>query len=167
METPKDKTAPCLWFATQAEEAARFYVGLIPNSRIVETSYYIQDQPIQDQPLPAGTVLTVEFELDGRRYTALNGGPEFTFNEAVSIQLYCEDQAEIDRYWDALTADGGQESQCGWLKDKYGLSWQVVPRKINSFFISEDSAAVKRAWDALMPMRKLDLAALEAAFDGK
>ncbi|WP_149955159.1 VOC family protein [Zafaria cholistanensis] len=162
METPKDKTAPCLWFATEAEEAARFYVGLIPNSRIVETSYYIEGQH-----LPAGTVLTVEFELAGRRYTALNGGPGFTFSEAVSIQLYCEDQAEIDRYWEALTADGGQESQCGWLKDRYGLSWQVVPRQISAFFTDSDPAAVKRAWDALMPMRKLDLAALQAAFDGR
>ena len=161
METPKDKTATCLWFATQAEEAAQYYVGLIPNSRIVEVSRYLEGTP-----LPEGTALSVDFELDGRRYCALNGGTEIPFTDAVSIQLFCRDQAEIDHYWDALTADGGTEVQCGWLKDKYGLSWQVVPEDINRLFAGPDPVATKRVWDAMMPMRKLDIAALEAAYAG-
>ena len=158
METPKDKTAPCLWFAAEAEEAAQFYVGLIPDSRIVETSYYIEGQH-----LPAGTALTVEFELGGRRYTALNGGPEFTFSEAVSIQLYCEDQAEIDRYWEALTADGGQESQCGWLKDQFGLSWQVVPRRLVELLADPDPGRSTRAMQAMLQMQRIDVAEVERA----
>jgi len=121
---------------------------------------------VEGAQLPAGTVLTVEFELDGRRYTALNGGEDIPFTDAVSIQIYCKDQAEIDRYWDALTADGGAGGQCGWLKDKYGFSWQVVPEDINRLFAGPDPVATKRVWDALMPMGKLDVAALEAAYAG-
>ena len=112
---------PCLWFDTEGEEAARFYTSIFPNSRIVDTGYYTDAGP-----RPAGTVMIVTFELDGQRFTALNGGPEFTFSEAVSFQVSCADQAEVDRYWDALSA-GGEEGPCGWLKDKYGVSWQIVP----------------------------------------
>ena len=116
------RTYPCLWFDTQAQEAAEFYTSLFPNSRIVTVARYPEGTGDR-----VGEVLTVSFELDGARYVALNGGPEFTFDEAISITIDCKDQAEIDHYWDALTADGGEEGPCGWLKDRFGLSWQVVP----------------------------------------
>lgn len=144
---------PCLWFDTRAEEAANFYVTVFPNSRILEITHYGPNTP-----MPEGTVLTVEFELDGQRYTALNAGPQFTFDEAVSFQIDCESQEDVDRYWEELTADGGQESQCGWLKDKFGLSWQVVPRELIDLIFHSDPVTGNAAMQAMMTMRKLDLA---------
>lgn len=149
---------PCLWFDTHAEEAANFYVTVFPNSRILEITHYGPNTP-----MPEGTVLTVEFELDGQRYTALNAGPQFTFDEAVSFQIDCESQEDVDRYWEELTADGGQESQCGWLKDKFGLSWQVVPRELIDLIFHSDPVTGNAAMQAMMTMRKLDLAVAREA----
>ena len=150
---------PNLWFDTQGEEAAEFYVSVFPNSSITATTYYTDAGPG-----PAGTVLTVEFALDGQPIVGINGGPAFQFDEAISLQIDCTDQAEIDYYWDALTADGGEESQCGWLKDKFGLSWQVVPLGMIDVF--QDPVRASRAMTAMFEMKKLDLAALLAAADG-
>jgi len=147
---------PNLWFDDNAMEAAEFYVSVFPNSRIGDILHYTDAGPG-----PAGTVLTVEFVLDGQPFIGLNGGPAFQFDEAVSLQIDCADQAEVDYYWDALTADGGEESQCGWLKDKYGLSWQVVP--IGMVEVFKDPARAARAMTAMFAMTKLDLAALLAA----
>ncbi|MFF9901395.1 VOC family protein [Streptomyces longispororuber] len=152
---------PSLWFDDQALEAAEFYVSVFPDSKVTNVSYYGEAGP-----RPAGTVLTVDFELDGRRFTAINGGPEFTFDEAVSFLIDCADQEEVDRYWSALTADGGTESQCGWLKDKYGLSWQVVPAALGELIGDPDPGRAQRAMAAMLTMRKLDVAALRAAADG-
>jgi predicted 3-demethylubiquinone-9 3-methyltransferase (glyoxalase superfamily) len=151
---------PNLWFDTQAREAAEFYCSVFPNSRIVQVSHYPDAVPDK-----AGQVLTVDFELDGHRYTALNGGPEFTFSEAISLLVDCEDQEEIDYYWDALRAGGGVESQCGWLKDRFGLSWQVVPKTMGDFFTG-DPESVGRAMQAMFQMRKIEVAAMEAAAKG-
>jgi predicted 3-demethylubiquinone-9 3-methyltransferase (glyoxalase superfamily) len=151
---------PNLWFDTQAEEAAAFYTSVFPNSRVVGVTRYTDVGPG-----PAGSVMTVEFELDGQRFVGINGGPEFTFSEAVSFQVTCADQAEVDRYWAALT-DGGEESQCGWLKDRYGLSWQVVPAGMEELFADPDPQRAQRAMEAMLGMRKLDVAALRAAADG-
>jgi predicted 3-demethylubiquinone-9 3-methyltransferase (glyoxalase superfamily) len=154
------KITPNLWFDTEAEEAANFYVSLFPNSRIVNVSHYTEAGPRE-----AGMVMTVEFELDGQRFVGINGGPEFTFDEAVSFQIDCETQDEVDSYWERLT-DGGEESQCGWLKDRYGLSWQVTPAGIEELFADPDPARAERAMQAMLGMRKLDLAAMRAAADG-
>jgi predicted 3-demethylubiquinone-9 3-methyltransferase (glyoxalase superfamily) len=156
------KITPNLWFDTQALEAAEFYVSVFPNSRVTEITYYPEGDPDR-----AGTVLTVTFELDGQEHTVINGGPQFTFDEAVSLLVNCADQDEIDYYWDALRAGGGEEGPCGWLKDKYGFSWQVCPVGWERMLASSDREAVKRAMDAMYTMKKLDLAALQAAFDGK
>jgi predicted 3-demethylubiquinone-9 3-methyltransferase (glyoxalase superfamily) len=155
------KIIPNLWFDTEAEEAADFYVSVFKNSRIVTVTHYTEAGP-----RPAGTVLTVEFELDGQRFVGINGGPEFTFDEAVSFQINCADQAEIDYYWDRLT-EGGEESQCGWLKDKFGLSWQVVPTGMEELFADADKERARRAMEAMFTMRKLDIAALQRAADGE
>ena len=156
------RITPCLWFDTQGEEAAAFYVSVFKNSRILNTSHYGEGGP-----RPAGTVLTVEFELDGQVFTALNGGPEFTFSEAVSFQVSCADQGEVDYYWDSLTADGGEPGPCGWLKDRYGVSWQIVPTAMVDLLGDPDPARAARAMKAMMSMGKLDIAALQAAADGK
>jgi predicted 3-demethylubiquinone-9 3-methyltransferase (glyoxalase superfamily) len=158
-----DKVTPCLWFDGKAEEAARFYTSLIPNSRIVD----VQRSPSDTPSGPEGMVLTVEFELDGRSYIGLNGGPEFTFNEAISLQVECEDQAEVDKYWDGLLADGGEPSVCGWLRDKYGLSWQVTPKRLLEMYTSPDRDAARRAMDKMLTMTKLDIEPLERAFAGE
>jgi predicted 3-demethylubiquinone-9 3-methyltransferase (glyoxalase superfamily) len=150
-----------LWFDTQGLEAAEFYVSVFPNSQVKEVTYYNDAGPRE-----AGTVLTVDFVLDGQDYTAINGGPEFTFDEAISLLINCADQAEVDYYWNALGA-GGEESQCGWLKDKYGLSWQVVPAGMNEVLNDPDQGRAERAMKAMLGMRKLDVAALRAAADGK
>jgi predicted 3-demethylubiquinone-9 3-methyltransferase (glyoxalase superfamily) len=163
-DTPVQKITPFLWFDTQAEEAANFYVSLFPNSKITGVARYPSDA--QPPAGPPGKVMTVGFELDGRAYTALNGGPIFPFTEAVSFVVHCADQAEVDRYWDALLADGGKESQCGWLKDKYGLSWQITPQELLDLQSSPDKAAVGRMFAAMMQMVKLDMPKLKAAFDG-
>jgi predicted 3-demethylubiquinone-9 3-methyltransferase (glyoxalase superfamily) len=155
------KIRPCLWFDTQAEDAAKFYCSIFPNSRIVETSHFGEAGP-----RPAGMVLTVEFELDGNPFTALNGGPEFKFDEAVSFQIPCDTQDEVDNYWNKLTADGGAESMCGWLKDKFGLSWQVVPNRLVELLQDPDKAKANRVMRAMLKMKKIDTAKLEEAAKG-
>jgi predicted 3-demethylubiquinone-9 3-methyltransferase (glyoxalase superfamily) len=152
-------TTPCLWFDTQAEEAATFYTSVFPNSKITEVSHYGSAGP-----RPEGMVLTVEFQLDGQPYTALNGGPEFTFNEAISFQISCQDQEEVDHYWEKLT-EGGEEGPCGWLKDRYGVSWQVVPTALIKLLTEPDQERSQRAMKAMFDMKKIDIAALERAAD--
>jgi predicted 3-demethylubiquinone-9 3-methyltransferase (glyoxalase superfamily) len=152
------KISTCLWFDDNAEEAANFYVSIFKNSKITKIVRYSEAGP--GKP---GSVMTVLFELDGHEFTALNGGPMFRFNEAVSLYVNCETQAEIDTLWEKLTSDGGKESQCGWLKDKYGLSWQIVPAALQRMFGDNDPAKAKRVMKALLQMKKLDIAALEAA----
>ena len=153
-----ERITPFLWFDTQAEQAAAYYCSIFKNSRIISVSHYPEAGPGE-----TGAVMTVEWELDGQRFIGLNGGPEFTFTEAVSFQVDCEDQAEVDYYWDALTADGGEESQCGWCKDRYGLSWQIVPKGFFELVSHPDKERANRAMKAMFGMKKLDLAALEAA----
>ena len=153
------KITPFLWFDSQAEEAARFYTSIFPNSRIVSTTRYGEGAP-----MPKGGVMTVVFELDGQRFIALNGGPLFKFNEAISFSVDCKTQQEVDEYWAKLTA-GGQESQCGWLKDKYGLSWQIVPTVLGELLSDPDPKKAKRAMQAMLKMKKLDVAALKRAHD--
>ncbi|KUL38560.1 3-demethylubiquinone-9 3-methyltransferase [Streptomyces sp. NRRL F-4489] len=155
------KIIPTLWFDTQGLEAAEFYCSVFPHSRITNVTHYTETGP-----RPAGTVLTVEFELDGQEFTALNGGPEFTFSEAVSLSVTCDGQEEIDRYWAALS-EGGQEGPCGWLKDRYGLSWQIVPGGMAGILNDPDRARAARAMAAVMGMTKLDVAAIKAAADGE
>jgi predicted 3-demethylubiquinone-9 3-methyltransferase (glyoxalase superfamily) len=150
---------PNLWFDTEAQEAAEFYVSVFPNSEITNVTYYGEAGPG-----PAGTVLTVDFVLDGQEYTAINGGPEFTFNEAISLLINCADQDEVDYYWTKLS-EGGEESQCGWLKDRYGLSWQVSPAGMVELLNDPDQGRVQRAMRAMLGMKKIDLAALHAAAD--
>jgi len=154
------KVTPCLWFDLEAEEAAEFYVSLFKNSRVGTVSHYGEGSP-----RPAGTVLTVEFELDGQPFTALNGGPEFTFNEAVSFQVSCADQGEVDHFWEGLSA-GGEQGPCGWLKDKFGVSWQIVPTAMAELLGDPDPERARRAMTAMLGMKKLDIAALRAAADG-
>jgi predicted 3-demethylubiquinone-9 3-methyltransferase (glyoxalase superfamily) len=154
------KIKPNLWFDTEAEDAAAFYTSVFENSRIVNVTRYTEAGP-----RPAGTVMTVEFELDGQRFVAINGGPQFTFDEAVSFEIDCETQDEIDYYWDRLS-DGGKEGPCGWLKDKYGLSWQVVPTGMEELFADPDPERARRAMQAVLGMSKLDIATLRSAADG-
>ncbi|MGZ4588630.1 MAG: VOC family protein [Mycobacteriaceae bacterium] len=154
------KIIPNLWFDTEAEEAANFYTSVFKRSRIVSVTRYNEAGPGE-----AGTVMTVEFELDGQRFVGINGGPLFTFDEAVSFQISCETQDEVDYYWERLT-EGGEEGQCGWLKDRYGLSWQVVPTGMEEVLSDPDPDRGKRAMQAMLGMRKLDLAELRAAADG-
>ena len=156
------KITNCLWFDTEAEEAANFYVSIFPNSKITDVARYPENLP-GDR---AGQVLTVAFELDGVRFTGLNGGPQFKFDEAISFQIEVQDQAELDRYWTALLAGGGSESQCGWLKDRFGLSWQVVPVQLPRLLSGPDKQAANRVAAAMMQMVKLDIARLEAAAAG-
>ena len=157
---------PCLWFDGRAEEAANFYAGIFPDSRIVKIVRYGREG-FEIHRQPAGSVLTVEFELDGQRFTALNGGPLFKFNEAVSLQVLCDTQQEVDHYWERLTADGDPAAQqCGWLKDRFGLSWQVVPRVALELLDDPASANSQRAFGAMMNMKKLDIAALKKAYAG-
>jgi predicted 3-demethylubiquinone-9 3-methyltransferase (glyoxalase superfamily) len=155
----QQRITPNLWFDTQSEEAAAFYTSVFPNSRVVNVTRYTEGAPRE-----AGMVMTVEFELDGQRVVAINGGPEFTFDEAVSLQINCKDQAEVDYYWEKLT-EGGEEGPCGWLKDKYGLSWQVTPEGIDEIFSDADPARAQRAMQAMLQMRKLDVEALRRAAD--
>ncbi|MGH9002886.1 MAG: VOC family protein, partial [Acidimicrobiia bacterium] len=150
---------PNLWFDTEGLEAAEFYVSVFPNSKVTNVTHYNEAGP-----RPAGTIMTVEFVLDGQPYVAINGGPEFNFSEAVSFQITCEDQDEIDYYWDKLT-EGGEEGPCGWLKDRYGLSWQVVPAGWEEALSDSDPGRAKRAMEAMFTMKKLDIAALRAAAD--
>jgi len=149
---------PCLWFDTEAEDAAKFYCSIFPNSKITRISHYTDVGP-----RPKGMVLTVEFVLDGKPFMALNGGPDFKFTEAISISVECDTQEEIDRYWSALQAGGGKEIECGWLKDRYGLSWQVSPKKLAEIITSPDQAKADRAMRAMLKMKKIVLADIEAA----
>jgi predicted 3-demethylubiquinone-9 3-methyltransferase (glyoxalase superfamily) len=153
------KVSTCLWFDNQAQEAAAFYVSLFPNSCIVDTKHYLEGSP-----RPAGSVMTVQFTLDGREYVALNGGPHFKFSPAISLVAMCDTQQEVDTLWRKLS-EGGQEGQCGWLTDRYGVSWQVVPRALLKLLDTADSAASQRAVSAMMKMTKLDIAALQRAYD--
>jgi predicted 3-demethylubiquinone-9 3-methyltransferase (glyoxalase superfamily) len=157
------KITPCLWFNHQAEEAANFYVSLLPNSRIDR----VMRSPADNPSTPAGAVLTVEFTLGGQPFMGLNGGPQFPFTEAVSFTIHCEDQAEVDRLWGALEKNGGKPGPCGWIKDRFGLSWQIVPRAMDEMMNSSDRAGAARAMQAMLKMGKLDLAALKRAYEGK
>ncbi len=154
------KITPNLWFDTEAEDAASFYVSVFKNSRIVNVTHYTEAGP-----RPAGTVMTVKFELDGQRFVAINGGSQFEFDEAVSFQIDCDGQDEIDYYWERLS-DGGSEGPCGWLKDRYGLSWQVVPNRLPELLSDPDPERANRAMQAMMGMQKLDIAALQRAHGG-
>ena len=156
------KISPFLWFDNEAEEAANFYVSVFKNSKITSASRYGDAGPG-----PKGSVMTIGFELDGQPFTALNGGPMFKFTEAVSFVINCEGQAEVDALWDQLTADGGQPGQCGWLKDRFGLSWQVVPTVLHELIGGSDGEKAGRAVQAMMQMTKLDIAKLQAARDGR
>jgi predicted 3-demethylubiquinone-9 3-methyltransferase (glyoxalase superfamily) len=155
------KIAACLWFDTQAEEAANFYVSIFKNSRITNITRY-SDVGKEIHGKPAGSVMVVAFELDGQPFTALNGGPIFTFNEAVSLQVTCENQKEVDYYWHALSKDGDPKAQqCGWLKDRFGVSWQVVPTALPEMLKDHNSPRAKRAMEAMLRMKKIDIAELE------
>jgi predicted 3-demethylubiquinone-9 3-methyltransferase (glyoxalase superfamily) len=151
------KITPFLWFDTQAEDAAKFYVSIFPKSKILSTARYGEAGPG-----PKGSVMTVEFELNGQRIVALNGGPVFKFTEAISLSVDCKDQKEVDHYWNKLS-QGGQESMCGWLKDRYGLSWQVNPTVLGKLLGDKDAKKAKRVMEAMLKMRKIDIAALKAA----
>ena len=160
------RITPCLWFDDQAEEAAAFYTSIFPNSRIVAISRY-GEAGREIHGRPAGTVMTVAFELEGQRFTALNGGPVFTFNEAISLQVHCETQAEVDHYWEKLSTGGDPGAQqCGWLKDRYGASWQVVPAVLPEMLADPEAEGSQRAMEAMLTMKKLDIATLERAFAG-
>jgi predicted 3-demethylubiquinone-9 3-methyltransferase (glyoxalase superfamily) len=164
MQIARKSVTPCLWFDTQAEEAAKFYCSVFKNSKITSTSRF-PDAGQDVHHKPAGSVMAVAFELDGQPFTALNGGPQFKFDEAVSFQVMCDTQAEVDHYWNALTKEG-QEGPCGWLKDKFGLSWQVVPSAIPKMMTDPDAKKSARVMNAFMKMKKLDLETLNRAYEG-
>ena len=154
------KITPCLWFDTQGEEAATLYTSVFPNSKIAGVTRYGSAGP-----RPEGTVMTVSFELDGQPFVALNGGPEFTFNEAISFQVDCDDSDEVDHYWDKLS-EGGEEGPCGWLKDRFGVSWQVVPRRLNELIDDPDQEKAQRVMAAMLSMGKIEIDELERAARG-
>jgi len=156
---------PCLWFDHQAEEAARWYVSIFPNSAVGRITRYTEaGRDIHGRP--SGSVMLVDFQLNGRPFSALNGGPVFRFNEAISLVVPCDSQPELDRYWDALSAGGDPEAQqCGWLKDRYGVSWQIVPAAVRDMLDDRDRDKAARVMQALLQMKKLDLRALQAAFE--
>jgi predicted 3-demethylubiquinone-9 3-methyltransferase (glyoxalase superfamily) len=156
------KIAPCLWFDGQAEEAADFYTSILPDSHIDKVNQAPADTPSG----PQGSVLTVDFTLGGQQFIGLNGGPDFKFNEAISLSIDCEDQAEVDRYWEKLVEGGGEHSVCGWLKDRYGVSWQVIPRQLPEMVNGPDRAAAARAMNAMLEMTKIDVAKLREAYEG-
>ena len=163
---PIQRITPCLWFDDQAEQAVEFYLSIFANSRIASLSRYGEaGQEIHGRP--PGSVMTVAFELDGQAFTALNGGPLFTFNEAISLQVSCQDQAQVDHYWDQLSAGGDPAAQqCGWLKDRYGVSWQIVPSVLAQLLGDPDTAKSQRVMTALLQMKKLDIAELQKAYAG-
>ena len=161
------KITPCLWFDNQAEEAAKFYTSVFKNSKIGKISRYGKEG-FEIHGRPEGEVMTVEFEINGQTFTALNGGPVFQFNEAISFQVHCDTQEEIDYYWNKLSEGGDKNAQqCGWLKDKYGLSWQVIPAMIGEWVGSHASEKSQRAMKAMLQMKKIDMAALKGAYEGK
>jgi predicted 3-demethylubiquinone-9 3-methyltransferase (glyoxalase superfamily) len=153
---------PCLFYNRTAIEAAEFYASVFPDSRVESVARVETDTPF----MKAGDVMSVEFTVLGHKFVAINGGAEFPFTEAVSFQIHCDDQAEVDRYWDALLADGGAPSQCGWLKDRFGLSWQVIPRQLNEYLGGADRDGAGRAMQAMLKMSKLDVAGLRQAYEG-
>jgi predicted 3-demethylubiquinone-9 3-methyltransferase (glyoxalase superfamily) len=155
----------CLWFEKGAEEAAKFYTSIFKDGKIGDKMYYGKEGQ-EFHGHPEGSVMTIDFEVNGQKFTALNGGPLFKFNEAISIMVTCEDQKEVDYYWEKLTGQGGQESQCGWLKDKYGVSWQIVPKQFEAMMKSNNKAGISRAMNAMFGMKKLDIAKLEQAYQG-
>jgi predicted 3-demethylubiquinone-9 3-methyltransferase (glyoxalase superfamily) len=159
------KITPCLWFDSEAEDAARFYVSAFDNARISRISRY-GNEGFEVHGRPEGSVMTVEFEIEGQKFTALNGGPHFKFSEAISFQVPCETQEEIDYYWQRLSA-GGQIQECGWLKDRFGLSWQIFPAALPNMLSDSDPAKAARAMRAMLSMKKLDIAELRAAYEGK
>ncbi len=165
MSVISPRISPCLWFDNQAEPAAQFYTSIFPNSRIVTMSRYGNEGTEIHGGVP-GSVMTVAFELDGHLFTALNGGPVFTFTEAISLQVYCDGQEEIDHYWNSLKQDGDEAAQqCGWLKDRYGVSWQVVPRQIVQMMTDPERARSDRVMAAMLKMKTIDLAGLQAAYE--
>jgi predicted 3-demethylubiquinone-9 3-methyltransferase (glyoxalase superfamily) len=156
------KISPFLWFDTQAEDAAKFYTSIFKNSKITTVNHYPESSPVKP-----GEVLVAVFEVEGMQFMALNGGPEFKFNPSVSFQVTCEDQEEVDYFWSKLTADGGKESQCGWLADKFGLSWQITPKVLGELLSDPDPAKSGRVMAAMMQMLKIDIQTLRDAYDGK
>ena len=165
MQVAGQKINPCLWFNTEAEEAAKFYCSVFKNSRMGRISRYVNEgQEIHGKE--AGSVMAVEFEIAGQKFAALNGGPHFKFTEAVSFQVHCEDQEEVDYFWKTLS-EGGTEGPCGWLKDQYGLSWQVVPKVLYEMLIAPDQEKAQRVTKAFLQMKKFDIAALKRAYAGK
>jgi predicted 3-demethylubiquinone-9 3-methyltransferase (glyoxalase superfamily) len=162
---PTKKISVCLWFDSQAEEAARFYVAAFKNAKLGHTTFY-DEAASKAAGRPVGSVLTVDFELDGQPFVALNGGPLFQFTEAMSLVVNCQTQAEVDHFWETLSA-GGQQVQCGWLKDKFGVSWQVVPTVLTEMLQDKDPEKSKRAMAAMLTMKKLDIRALQNAYDGR
>ena len=156
------RITPFLWFDKEAEEAAKFYCSIFKNSKILKTASY----NAEGGPWPKGGVMTLQFELDGQEFIALNGGPQFKFTEAISLTVSCKDQKEIDHYWDRLLAGGGQESMCGWLKDRYGLSWQVNADALGEMLADQDAKKAKRVMEAMMQMKKIDMRKLKDAYDG-
>jgi predicted 3-demethylubiquinone-9 3-methyltransferase (glyoxalase superfamily) len=161
-----DKISPCLWFDGKAEQAAKFYVSLFPDSRIDAVLRWPADGTGPNKGARKGDVLAVDFTLNGHSFKGLNGGAQFPFTEAISMSVDCKDQAEVDKYWDALLKDGGKPVACGWLKDKYGLSWQIVPRRLPALLLDPDTAKAGRVMEAMMQMVKIDVAKIEAAAKG-
>jgi predicted 3-demethylubiquinone-9 3-methyltransferase (glyoxalase superfamily) len=160
------KITPFLWFDNQAEQAVNFYVSLFRNSKVGKITRY-SEASAQAAGRPKGSVMTAEFQLEGQNFVALNGGPHFKFTEAISFVVNCETQEEVDYFWEKLIADGGQESQCAWLKDKYGLSWQIVPRVMVEMLQDKDAQKAKRVMEAMLQMKKIDIATLQRAYDGE
>jgi len=159
-----DKITPCLWFNKNAQEAVDFYKTVFKSLKVKDTSYYTEAaRSVGGTP---GDVLTINFEIDGRDFIALNAGPEFQFTEAISLSVDCKDQAEVDELWTKLTADGGEESVCGWLKDKFGLSWQIVPRRLIDMLADKDPKRVNRVMEAMLKMRRIEVSELEKAYEG-
>ena len=159
------KITPCLWFDTQAEDAAKLYTSIFPNSRIEGSANYEGDEVVEVSGKEEGSVMTVSFYLDGQKFMALNGGPQFKFNESISFMIDCKTQEEVDHYWEKLTADGGEESQCGWLKDKFGVAWQVVPEQLGDLMSSGEAGKAEKVMNAMLKMKKLIIADLEAAYN--
>jgi predicted 3-demethylubiquinone-9 3-methyltransferase (glyoxalase superfamily) len=160
------KVTPFLWFDNQAEEAAKFYTSVFENSKVGKILRY-DEAAAKAAGGPVGSVLTIEFEIEGQKFTALNGGPEFKFNEAISFVVNCDTQKEVDYFWEILTADGGQESHCGWLKDKFGVSWQIVPTVLIEMLHDKDSEKSERVMKAMLQMQKIDIKTLKEAYEGK
>jgi predicted 3-demethylubiquinone-9 3-methyltransferase (glyoxalase superfamily) len=166
MPIAEQKITPCLWFDTEAEDAAKFYCSIFENSKIEQVSRYV-DAGQEIHGKKAGSVMVVAFNLEGQKFVALNGGPQFKFDEAISFQISCRTQKEVDYFWSKLTAEGGKEGPCGWLKDKFGLSWQVVPTSLIDMMLDKDANKLARVTNAFLKMKKFDIEALKRAYDGK